>query len=1356
MKNIFTFGILLISIQAFSQAWLNKNPNNRTQSEMTLYDYQQAFNEYWQGKVIDKGYYVENGNKKKAYEWKQFKRWENFWIPRVDKQTGSFPSEEKYQEANRQFQQNITRSESGTWTNMGPSSSDGGYAGIGRVNSVAFHPTDVNTFWVATPGGGVWKTSNGGSSWVVLTDNIDVQATSAIAIPSDYATSNTIYIGTGDRDAWTHNEGIGVLKSTDGGITWNATGLTFNASSGYSVNRILINPTDNNMIYAATCNGLYKTTDAGNNWTQIYSEPYLVDLEFRPNDPTILYASNKYWGRIYKFTNSGANVSVVYDEYDAGARRIELAVAPSNQNIVFAAVVDENSGLKEIIKSTDSGTSFSAVLVPGSLPNSSAPNILSGDIDGAETSGQGSYDLTLIVNPSNANTLYCGGINTWKSVNGGANWTVNNFWTSYYCGSCEIVHADKHFLAYNGSVLYECNDGGIYKSTNGTSWLDISNGLMNSEIYKIGVSQTEENSIIAGLQDNGSKLLHTDGNWYDVKGGDGMDCAIDFTDNNIQYASYVYGQITRTTDLWNSQTDIEPSSAGSGAWLTPYTIDPNNHNTLYAAYADVWKSTNKGDSWTKISTMNTADYLQSIAVAPSNSLYLYAADYDNIWKTINGGTSWTSISSGLPTSTSSITCIAVKNNDPNTVWVTFSGFNSDLIYQTTNGGTSWSNISTGLPSIPANTIVQNTQNTTETELYIGTEYGVYLKRGASNWEFFNTGLPKVVVTDLEIYYDANPDNSKLRAATYGRGLWESDLYSSPGVVPTADFTSDLTSIYEGETVVFTNQSTGGATSWNWTFNGGTPSSSTNQNPSVIYNTAGVYDVTLISSNTIGDSNPETKSGYITVSEAPIANAFTLDFEACTNYSTDFTPWSTVDGDGITTYASSDFDFTGEGTAFGFMAFNPELAALATPIALSHGGVRCGVAISPSNASQANDWLISDLLSLGNSSSITFWVLTAKDTWGLEDYEVLISTTNNSTTSFTVLPSAAAQQAPNTWTEKTYNLSAYDNQDIYIAIHYKSTDKFMFLIDDIIVETTSTTPPVGGTATASLSSICENSNTSIVLSNYVGNIQWQESINGTDWTNVSSGSGANSATYITPNLTTEMYYRAKLSLDGFADEFSTIANISINDAYNLSETFSICSGDDFTFPDGTTQSNITSTFVHISNLQTASTSCDSIITTTIHVNPVYNFNENVEICYNSNYTFPDGTTQTNITSQIVHISNLQTNLTNCDSTITTTLEVLPESSYAYDEIICEGESYILGSQVITDSGTYVEVFETGNGCYYTVTINLTVVSLPIVSLGQDTTICAQDGIVLGVGNSPSYNYLWSSGETSQTIFVDSTK
>ncbi|MCG8454601.1 MAG: choice-of-anchor J domain-containing protein, partial [Spirochaetales bacterium] len=180
-------------------------------------------------------------------------------------------------------------------------------------------------------------------------------------------------------------------------------------------------------------------------------------------------------------------------------------------------------------------------------------------------------------------------------------------------------------------------------------------------------------------------------------------------------------------------------------------------------------------------------------------------------------------------------------------------------------------------------------------------------------------------------------------------------------------------------------------------------------------------------------------------------AFTLDFESSADYSSDFTPWSVLDNDGLSTYGSSDSDFPGEESAFAFMAFNPSDAGFS--LASPHGGQRCGMAICPSDGSASDNWLISPQLNLGFNSSISFWALSPKPgSWGNDEFKVAVSTTNNSPASFTTISGSSAIQAPDTWTEFSYDLSAYDNQEIYIAIQHVSVDMFMFWIDDISITT----------------------------------------------------------------------------------------------------------------------------------------------------------------------------------------------------------------------------------------------------------------------------------------------------------------
>lgn len=265
---------------------------------------------------------------------------------------------------------------------------------------------------------------------------------------------------------------------------------------------------------------------------------------------------------------------------------------------------------------------------------------------------------------------------------------------------------------------------------------------------------------------------------------------------------------------------------------------------------------------------------------------------------------------------------------------------------------------------------------------------------------------------------------------------------------TAVFSGTPTSLYVGNSVAFTDASYGSPTSWSWNFgDGGT---ATIQNPTHTYNATGIFDVSL----TVGDgstTDSQTKTQYIKV--VPTDAGFSMDFEDCADYSNDFFPWSVVDGDLINTYGSSDCDFPGESGLMAFMAFNPSDAGFT--LASPHGGQRVGMSICPGDGSQSDDWLISEHLQLGTNSSISLWSLSPKPgTWGNDSYQVLVSTTGNSPSDFTVISGSTPVEAPASWTQQSYDLSTYDNQNVYIAIHHVSTDMFMLWIDDIQINTTS--------------------------------------------------------------------------------------------------------------------------------------------------------------------------------------------------------------------------------------------------------------------------------------------------------------
>ena len=793
-KTILFMLFLLSSQMSFSQPWMKKV----TSEKPTFKEIQTAFYDYWKDRPIEKG---------KGY--KPFKRWEWFTESRL-LPNGNFPSPSitldefnKYNsEKNPWARQNEQRSAQSTanWTPSGPSTSDGGYAGLGRINCMAFHPTDPNTFWVGTPAGGLWKTTNGGTNWTTNTDNLPVLGVSDIAVhPTN---PNILYIATGDGDMGSlsaltggangDTKSVGILKSTDGGATWNTTGLNWSVTTPTLIRRLLINPSNPQVLIAASSDGIRRTTDGGATWSNTQSG-HFMDLEYKPGDPTIVYASSfdiSGNAKIYRSTDSGGTWNLISTLADVV--RINLAVTPNAPNLVDALCAYNNlsgSGLSGLWYSSNSGASFSQYFT-GNDTN----NLLHGSYNASGAGGQGYYDLAYAINPNNYNDIWLGGVNTWNSTNGGSNWFIKTMWnsnTSINPNNVPVVHADKHFIAFHPLVpgtMFECNDGGLYKTTNnGSTWSDLSNGLQISQMYRIGVSQNQADpAVICGLQDNGTKLTDLT-NWQDLNGGDGMECIIDGSTNTI-YSSYVNGKFYRNVNTVISSTipflsseviaPIPPSteSTPNGAWVTPLIIHPTNTSTLYAGYKRVYKTTNEGDTWTAISSgvldSNSED-IRFMAIAPSNPNTIYAATLKKLYSTTNGGTSWNLIlDSGTIQNYANLSGLAVDPTNPDKVFITVSGYTpGDKVYMKPGIGLNWINYSGSLPNIPVNCIVY--QNGSNEGLYIGTDIGVFYTDGSMNdWIPYQTGLPNVVVTDLEIsYYD-----NKLWAGTFGRGLWNTNLY----------------------------------------------------------------------------------------------------------------------------------------------------------------------------------------------------------------------------------------------------------------------------------------------------------------------------------------------------------------------------------------------------------------------------------------------------------------------------------------------------------------------------------------------------------------------------------------------------
>lgn len=737
----FLFWTILAVSNLSAQPWVEniakENPN--------FYDLQKSFEDYWTGKPYEKG-----------KGWKQFKRWEWFMQSRVDQNGNLDPTAlwSGWQEKQQNFGQRDERN--GDWTILGPQEFIPEAGGAGRLNCIAFDPTDADIIWVGSPSGGLWKSVDAGQTWATNTDYLPTLGVTAIVI--DHTNPDIMYIGTGDGDAG-DTYSVGVLKSTNGGENWEMCGLNWYTVQARRISSLIMHPEDNQFLIAATDSGIYKSVDGGENWDNKITGNY-KDLEIDPTNPDVWFAAST---RIYRSTDSGENWTMQGSGLpNSSISRVAIDIAPSHgmydhPSIIYALFANSyDAGFYGVYRSIDGGENWTT--------QATSPNLLGWQYDGSDNGGQGWYDLTIGVSPVNPDNVYVGGVNQWKSIDGGVNWTLMSHW---WGDNAPYVHADHHAFEFHpddASTIFSGNDGGLFKSTNrGATWTDLSNGLGIHQFYRIGAAAANSEIVYGGAQDNGTSR-YAYNNWTRVMGGDGMECAVNPLNSNIVYGEYYYGYMERSANGGQNFYPINDGILDDGAWVTPFVIDPVNPATLYKGTARIYQTTNGGSYWTPL-TGSLGSKMIDMAVSPSDPNVVYALN-SRLNRTTDQGLSWNTFT--LPGTSS---YVSVHPNDPMTVWISLTGFDpGHKVYKSTDGGATWTNISGDLPNIPMNTVVPNPL--APQQLFVGSDLGVFFSpTGNGDWEDFSYGLPNVIVTELEIH----EMSLKIRAATYGRGLWESPL-----------------------------------------------------------------------------------------------------------------------------------------------------------------------------------------------------------------------------------------------------------------------------------------------------------------------------------------------------------------------------------------------------------------------------------------------------------------------------------------------------------------------------------------------------------------------------------------------------
>ncbi len=667
------------------------------------------------------------------------------------------------------------------WIPRGPSNIGG------RITAMAISQQNPDIIYIGAADGGVLKTTNAGVNWTALTDHFLSLSMGAVAV--DPTNDNIVYAGTGEANSSGDSyDGVGMFKSTDGGATWSSIGLEQTRHIG----KIIIDPTNTNIIYVAAMGtlytgnswrGVYKSTNAGGSWDRVLfinDTTGVVDLAINPQNTNVLLAAA--WQRkrgpqgrlyvggvhtgIYRTTDAGTSWTLLTNGLPAPAPNVgrpAVAISPSHPHIAYVAYADDPGNFFGCYKTTDGGDTW-ARTNDGSLSNL--------------YSNFGWYFGKIFVHPRNPDSVIVFGVTIGKTPNGGASWTTQS-----------TSHADNHALVFHPTdvaKMFVGNDGGFCRTTNGSaSWTrQTDQDLYITQFYAGWISHTNPSNRMGGTQDNGTPRTTTGGtsNWASINGGDGFYCIIDYTDGNYQYAESQYGAIRRTTNNWSSSSSATSGFTGRKNWSTPIAIDPNNPTVLYAGSHMLHRSTNRAASWVAISPdltngevpgFSTYATITTIDVAKTDSnVIMVGTDDGNVWVTTNLGASWIDIKAGLPNRW--ITRVRFDHTNHNIAYVTLSGFRLDSplphIFRTTNLGQTWQDISSNLPEAPINVVLVDPLYTNR--LYVGTDVGCYFttNTGAS-WQAMGTGLPYSAVSDMQIHA---PTRIAL-AFTHGRSMWEINL-----------------------------------------------------------------------------------------------------------------------------------------------------------------------------------------------------------------------------------------------------------------------------------------------------------------------------------------------------------------------------------------------------------------------------------------------------------------------------------------------------------------------------------------------------------------------------------------------------
>ena len=706
-----------------------------------------------------------------------------------------------------------------TWTLHG--SLPGGF-----VNRILIDPTNTSKMYASAQGSGLYKSTDGGSTWTAI-DNSSSGYDFEFK-PGDpntvYASGSKFYVSTDGGATFNIDNGLGAWTQefVSGSTTWTTSdsnqnntvaprtgsklGLFYISNFSTPITRLVtpsmnlsgaVNPRVNFSYTQVNWAGdidelrvLYKTS-AGGNWIELAHYTAEVtswaDMTISLPNPSadyyVAFEGTSNYGRgltLDDISIETNNFGVVFSEgFESSANEFGsgpkmIGVSPDDPSIVY--VLEANSGIFGGFHiSSDSGATFTQ-------RNHVNKNYFGYDSNGLDNRGQAPRDMDVAVNPNDVDDVHIAGINTWRSTDGGVTFNISSQWTPGGAAFENIgyCHADVDLMLFAGTganaKLFVGTDGGIFVANNPTAvnsnyYTDLTPGMGIRQFYKIGISQTNPVVVTGGSQDNGTSKMDINGSWTDWLGADGMEGFVDKDNSQIMYGTSQFGTLYKTTNGGNGAFGITQPDGKGGQnnwnWVTPLEQDPAALNTLYVAYDEVYRSIDGGSNWTSIS-QNFGANIDHFKVAPSNNSKMYLAINGAFWYSTNGGAIWTQ--STLNLGGGWINEIAVHPTDPDKIAIATT--NRERVYLSTDNGQSWTSIRWDLPSFSSQALAW--QNNGQDGLYVGMNYGVYYTDNSlgNTWVPFNNGLPNVRINELEI----NTADNRIYAATYGRGLWRSNVY----------------------------------------------------------------------------------------------------------------------------------------------------------------------------------------------------------------------------------------------------------------------------------------------------------------------------------------------------------------------------------------------------------------------------------------------------------------------------------------------------------------------------------------------------------------------------------------------------